>query len=150
MEDQDKPRRDLKGLWLLPLLALGVGILLATRKPQPSERPNPIPPQMMQAEAYDHAKEQVMHRIMEGSLGGALRVNFAPYTNGMVTPLGQGRFRCSSSLEARFRTGRRVREHWQCLLSQSHGYWMCSDLQQTQWKQVSPMPVKRGLSSSKP
>ncbi len=143
MENQDKPRREWKGFLLLPLLALGIGILFTTRKPPPPQKSSVLTPQMIEADAYDHAKEQVMHRAMEGPLGASLGISFAPYTQGVVTPLGQGRFRCSSFLEARLRNGRRMRGYWHCILWQSHGYWMCDDLQQTQWKPVLPGPARR-------
>lgn len=146
LEDKDKPHRDLKSLWMVPILALGVGTFIATRKQlAPShERPKRFTAQMMRTEAYDQAKELMMHQSMESNPISVVGIRYVSYTQDAVTDLGRGRFRCSSRFMGRSRTGITMQQRWQCIVLEHHGYWMCEDAQQTPWEQVSPGLKKRG------
>lgn len=135
---ENKPHRDMKALWLLPLLALGIGTLIATRKPLPSDKSKPMTPQMMKAEAFQNAKRLAGNQIMESDPGSVYIRGFGPYNANSVIPLGQGRFRCSSFLLAQSRTGAKWRERWQCIVWTYRGYWMCKDLQETHREQIAP------------
>lgn len=137
-EDQDKPRTDLKVLWLLPLLAVGIGTLLVTRK---KVAPPPQPMQagiseMAKREAFRNAKYQVISQMMQERPKSVAVLDFAPGTDDTVTELGRNRFRCSGFLVARSPTGTRLRERWECVVTASKSSWACESFRQSGWKRV--------------
>ena len=134
MEKQDRPRRDLRGLWLVPVLGLGLAVFVSSRKKPP--RP-PLPPtELMMAErakhdAYHQAQYLLISQFSRGQPEGCVMVGYAPYSSGLVTRMGPTRFRCSSSLTVRCRTGELRKERWKCVITGSRNNWTLESFQHT-------------------
>ncbi len=145
-ENQDKTRPDRKGLWLLPLLALGVGTLIITRKKlSPPYQPTKAEAsQAAKREAFRQAKYLVGNQVIQDHPKSVIMLGFTPGAADSVTELGRNRFRCSGFLAGRSRAGIPLRERWQCIITGSQTSWLCESFRQSGWKPFLSSPVRRG------
>jgi len=148
-EDQNRPRRDLKSLWLLLPLGAGLWVALASWKKPPSTHP---PAGFGAAgqekyEAYRRTKYLLLSRVGQGQPKGSAVISFAPYTDGIVTKMGPSRYRCSSSLTVRSRTGELLEERWQCIITGDRNNWACESFQHAPPEHVPPSRVGLGANT---
>ena len=149
-EDQSRPRRDLKALWLLPVLALALGTLVTSwKKPTPPPMPTAFQvAEQAKQDAYRQAKYLLISRVMQGQPKGYTVIGYAPYAPGMVSEIGPARFRCSSRLRVRSRTGLLRQERWQCVISGSRNNWVCEGFRHTPPERVTPRKVRPGPNAA--
>lgn len=139
-EDQVQPRRDFRGLWLLPILALGLAVVVATwKKPPPRHLPTRFETaEQAKYDAYHHAIYFLISRVGQGQPKGFTVIGLAPYRQGAITKLGPDRFRCSGSLGVRSQSGQVQKEDWQCVLSGAGNSWACESFQHTPPERMGP------------
>ena len=132
MEDPSRPRRDMKILWLLPILALGVWVFFAFgKKPLPKRPTEIVTREQAKYDAYLHTKYLLLGQVIQGQPKGVTLVGFAPYSNALLMETGPGRFHCASSLTVRSPDGTVQKEHWQCFVMREQDNWTCVGFQHT-------------------
>ncbi len=123
-EDQSRPPRDLRGLWLLPILALGLGVFVASwKKPVPQPPAEFVTAEQAKSDAYRYARYSLVSHGALAQPKGFTLIGSAPYSSDIVTKLGPDRFRCSSSLTVRSPSGEVQKERWQCVITGTHNDW---------------------------
>ena len=131
MGNQNGSSRNLKGLWLLPILALGLGVLVSSWKKPASRQPTAFEAarqaSQTKQDAYNQAKYHLVSQLMQGQPKGYSVIGFAPYQDGTVTGLGPARYLCSSFLTVRAQTGEVQEENWQCVITRDQNNWTCEE-----------------------
>ena len=151
MEDQNRPRRDLKGLWLLPVLAAGLYMLVGSWKKMPLSPPT-LTAEQRKREIYLHTKSLLLSRIVQGQPKGFTVTGFASYSDGTVAQIGPDRFSCSGSLTVRSPSGAVEKERWQCIFMESQDHWTSRNFQLTPPERLAPVlpsstsPMRRARS----
>ena len=138
-ENQNPPGKDLRGLWLLPILALGLGVFVTSLK-KPAPRPADTADQTKH-DIYNNSTYHLMGRVAFDQPKGFTFVGFAPYSGDSVKELGPNQFLCSSSLRVRSKTGETQEERWQCVMTKGDSSWTMDS-----FKLAAPKRVTSGVA----
>jgi len=149
-EDQVQPHRDLRGLWLLPILALGLAVFVATwKKPPPRHLPTRFETaEQAKSDAYHHAIYFMIGRVGQGQPKGFSVIGLAPYRRDTIIKLGPDRFRCSGFLGVRSQSGQEQKEGWQCVVSGTRDNWVCESFQHTLPERMTPAGARPDLATT--